>query len=143
MLNNKYINQLKLDKIKQIENNYKYIYLFRYNDLNYNEIIVLKKEMKKLNLNFLIFKQNLIKQIFPNLKIKGQGPLIIIYSNDIIKINIIQKLKKMEFITLMNENNIYSKLKINNICGQEAIPLPYQIKKNFYSFLYSLRNISL
>ena len=75
--------------------------------------------------------------------IKRLSGLSQIYSNDIIKINIIQKFKKMEFIILMNENNIYSKLKINNICGQEAIPLQYQIKKKIYSFLYSLRNISL
>ena len=76
---NKYINKFKLEKIQQIEKNNNFIYFFRYNDLNYNEKINLTKKIKKLNFNYLILKQNLIKNIFPNLK--GQGALIIIYGN--------------------------------------------------------------
>lgn len=140
---NKYINKFKLEKIKQIEKNYNFIYFFRYNDLNYNEKINFKKEIKKLNFNFFILKQNLIKNIFPNLK--GQGSLIIIYSNSFLNINnIILKFKKLEFIFLFHQKLMYSNQKINfffNKNLEQNLPLNYQIKKPLFHFYNLLKKI--
>ena len=142
---NKYINQFKLEKTKQIEQNNTFIYFFRYNNLNYNEKINLKKEIKKINFNFFIIKQNLIKNIFPNLK--GQGSLILIYSNHFLDINnITQKFKKLEFIFLFHKNFIFSNKKINHIFSNKYskfdIPfLNYQIKSPLFYFYNLLKKI--
>lgn len=139
---NKYINKFKLEQIKQIEKNYNYIYFFRYNDMNYNEKINLKKEIKKLNFNFFILKQNLLKYFFVNLK--GQGSIIIIYGNDILNLNtILQKNKKIEFIYLYNKNLIFSNTKIKNssINKTNNLPLNYQLKKPIFYFYNILKNI--
>nr|YP_008475348.1 hypothetical protein P239_p16 [Achlya hypogyna]AGS55483.1 hypothetical protein [Achlya hypogyna] len=141
---NKYINKFKLEKIKQIEKNNNFIYFFRYNDLNYNEKINLTKEIKKLNLNFFILKQNLIKHTFPNLK--GQGSLIIIYGNHFLEINnIIQKFKKLEFVYLFHQKLIFSNQKIKKIFLNKGLnqilPLNYQIKKPLFYFYNLLKKI--
>ena len=136
---NKYINKFKLEQIKQIEKNYNYIYFFRYNDIDYNEKNNLKKEIKKLNFNYFILKQSLIKYFFTYLK--GQGSLIIIYGNKLLNINlIIQKNKKIEFICLFNKNLIFSNKKIKNITNKNII-LNYQIKKPLFYFYNILKNI--
>lgn len=141
---NKYINKFKLEKIKQIETNNNFIYFFRYNDFNYNEKINLKKEIKKLKLNFFILKQNLIKNTFPNLK--GQGSLIIIYGNHFLEINnIIQKFRKLEFIYLFHQKKIFSNEKMRKIFSnkefQNILPLNYQIKKSLFYFCNLLKKI--
>lgn len=138
---NKNINKFKIEKIKQIEKNYNYIYFFRYNDLNYNEKINLKKEIKKLNFNFFIIKQNLIKYFFTNLK--GQGSLIIFYGNSNLNINLIlQKNKKIEFIYLFNKNLIFSKIKLNNIFFNNiSLSLNNQIKTPIFYFFNILKQI--
>ena len=96
---NKYLNKFKIDKLKQIEKNYKYIYIFRYNDLTNNEIIFLKKQLKKLNLNLIYVKQNLIKNKY--LQLKGQNSLLYIYSNEfliyeLLNINLINLIYKIQ-----------------------------------------------
>lgn len=141
---NKYINKFKLEKIKQIEKNYNFIYFFRYNDFNYNEKINLTKEIKKLNFNFFILKQNLIKQVFPNLK--GQGSLIIIFGNNLLEINnILFKFKKLEFIYLFHQKLIFSNQKIKKISLNKDLNefsfLNYQIKKSIFYFYNLLKKI--
>nr|YP_009327277.1 hypothetical protein [Aphanomyces invadans]AOQ30670.1 hypothetical protein [Aphanomyces invadans] len=137
---NKYINKFKIEKIKQIEKNYNYLYFFRYNDIDYNEKNNLKKELKKLNFNFFILKQSLIKYFFTHLK--GQGPLIIIYGNNFLNINlIIQKIKKIEFIYLFNKDLIFSNIKIKNLIINKNIVLNYQIKKPLFYFYNILNKI--
>jgi ribosomal protein L10 len=138
MINN-YINKFKLEQIKQIEKNYNYIYFFRYNDIDYNEKNNLKKEIKKLNFNFFILKQSLIKYFFTHLK--SQGSLIIIYGNNPLNINtIVQKIKKIEFIYLFNKNLIFSNIKIKKIVNKNII-LNYQIKKPLFYFYKLLKKI--
>lgn len=141
---NKYINKFKLEKIQQIEKNNNFIYFFRYNDLNYNEKINLTKKIKKLNFNYLILKQNLIKNTFPNLK--GQGALIIIYGNQFLETNsIIQQFKKLEFIYLFQQDLIFSNQKIKKIFSnksfEQILPLNYQIKKPLFYFYNLLKKI--
>nr|YP_052910.1 hypothetical protein SafeoMp29 [Saprolegnia ferax]AAT40664.1 unknown [Saprolegnia ferax] len=141
---NKYINKFKLEKIQQIEKNNNFIYFFRYNDLNYNEKINLTKKIKKLNFNYLILKQNLIKNIFPNLK--GQGALIIIYGNQFLETNsIIQQFKKLEFIYLFQQDLIFSNQKMKKIFSnksfEQILPLNYQIKKPLFYFYNLLKKI--
>lgn len=129
------INQLQ--KIKQI---YKYIYFFRYQDLNINEIILLKKKIKKLNYQSLILKQNLITHNFSHLK--GQGSILIIYGNN--DLNLIQNFsnfKKIELISLVIKNTIYSNLKIKQILSQNYLPLNNLIVRPFLNFIYYLRKI--
>lgn len=141
---NKYVNKFKLEKIKQIEKNYNFIYFFRYNDFNYNEKINLTKEIKKLNFNFFILKQNLIKQVFPNLK--GQGSLIIIFGNNFLEISdILSKFKKLDFIYLFHQKLIFSNQKIKNINLNKNLNefslLNYQIKKPIFHFYNLLKKI--
>ena len=40
----KFFKKYKLNRLKNIKQNYKYIYIFRYTDLNINETILLKKK---------------------------------------------------------------------------------------------------
>jgi|LakMenEpi03Aug12_release.lakeMendotaPanAssembly.Ray.scaffolds.fasta_scaffold347172_2 hypothetical protein len=139
----KYINKFKIEKIKQIEQNNNLIYFFRYNDFNYIERNILKKEIKKLNLNFFILKQNFIKYTFINLK--GQGSLIIIYGKEFLEINnFLQKFKKLEFIYLYYQNLIFSNNKIKKIYNNknlQNLPLNFQIKKPLFYFYNILKKI--
>nr|WGU20080.1 ymf98 [Phytophthora sp. ML-2023a] len=130
----------KLNQLQKIKQTYKYIYIFRYNDLNINEIILLKKKIKKLNYKSLILKQNLITQIFSQLK--GQGSILIIYGND--DFNLIQNFsnfQKIQLIYLNIKENIYSNLKIKQILSQNYLPLNNLIVRPFLNFIYSLRKI--
>lgn len=138
--NNQNFKKYKINQLQKIQQTYKYIYIFRYHDLNINETILLKKKIKKLNYKSLILKQNLITHIFPQLK--GQGSILIIYGND--DINLIKdffKLKKIEFIFLSVKNNIYSNLKIKQILSQNQPPLNNLIVQPFLNFIYYLRKI--
>nr|YP_008475408.1 hypothetical protein P181_p19 [Thraustotheca clavata]AGS55523.1 hypothetical protein [Thraustotheca clavata] len=141
---NKYINKFKLEKIKQIEKNYNFIYFFRYNDLNYKEKIYLIKEIKNLKFNFFILKQNLIKKVFPNLK--GQGSLVIIFGNNFLEINdILLKFKKLEFIYFFHQKLIFSNQKLKKINLNKNLKefsfLNYQIKKPIFYFYNLLKKI--
>jgi ribosomal protein L10 len=138
-----YINQFKLDKIKQIEKNYNNIYFFRYNDMNYNEKINLKKEIKKLKFNFLILKQNLVQYTFPNLK--GQGPLMLVYGSNLLDYTSIQKFKKIEFIYLWHNNMIISNLKLKKLflnSNPSDHYINYQLKKPLFHFINVLKQIN-
>ena len=46
----KYFKKYKLNQIQQIKQNYKYIYIYRYNDLTINENIFLKKKIKRIKI---------------------------------------------------------------------------------------------
>nr|YP_009233105.1 orf142 [Phytophthora polonica]AMB20910.1 orf142 [Phytophthora polonica] len=130
----------KINQLQKIKQTYKYIYIFRYQDLNINEIILLKKKIKKLNYKSLILKQNLTIPIFNNLK--GQGSLLIIYGNDNLQlINNFYNFKKIELIYLIIKNNIYSNLKIKQILLKNSIPLNNLIIQPFLNFIYYLRKI--
>ena len=136
----KSFKKYKLNKLQKIKNTSKYIYFFRYNDLNINEIIILKKIIKKLNYKSLILNQNLtIKTFF---KIKGQGSILIIYGNN--DLNLISNLinfKKLTFIYLIIENNIFSYLKIKKILNLNSLPFNNLLLYPFLNFIYYLRKI--
>nr|YP_010394670.1 Ymf98 [Phytophthora quercina]DAZ89107.1 TPA_asm: Ymf98 [Phytophthora quercina] len=139
MQKNKF-KKYKLNKLHKIKQTYKYIYIFRYNDLNINEIIFLKKNIKKLEYKSLILTQNLTTNIFP--KLKGQSSILIIYGNN--DLNIIKNLtnfKKLNLIYLSVQNNIYSNLKIKQILSKNYIPLNNLIVQPFLNFIYYLRKI--
>ena len=129
----KFFKKYKLNKLQKILKNYKYIYFFRYNDLNINEIIILKKIIKKLNYKSLILNQNLVTQIFSQLKI--QGSILIIYG--IKNVNLTQNLtnlKKLNLIYLIIQNNIFSYLKMTKIFPQNYLPLNNLIVYPFLNF---------
>lgn len=137
----KYYKIYKLNQLQKIKQTYKYIYIFRYNDLKINEIISFKKYIKKINYDFLITNQNLINNFFLN--IKGQGPILIIYGNS--NINLIEKisiLKKIELIYIYIYKNIYSSLKINKLILHSNNFFNILIFKPFLIFLYYLRKIT-
>ena len=137
----KFFKKYKLNRLKNIKQNYKYIYIFRYTDLNINETILLKKNIKKFNYNSLILNQNLTSPIFNNLK--GQGLILIIYGNG--NFNLINKLnyfKKLNLIYLNIKNEIYSNLKIKKILSNKNYPpLNNLVVQPFLNFIYYLRKI--
>nr|DAZ88987.1 TPA_asm: Ymf98 [Phytophthora sp. SKS-2017] len=136
----KIFKKFKINQLQKIKQTYKYIYIFRYNDLNINEIISLKKKIKKLNYKSLILNQNLITHIF--LQLKGQGSILIIYgNNDLNLIENLNNLKKFKLIYLNIQNNIYSNLKIKQILSKNYPPLNNLIVQPFLNFIYYLRKI--
>jgi hypothetical protein len=142
-MKNKYFKKYKLNQLQKIKQTYKYIYIFRYNDLTINETIFIKKKLKELNYKSLILNQNLIKinNIF-KLNIKGQGSILMIYGNeDLNLINNILIFKKIELIYLIIKDNIYSNLKIKQIMSNNNIFLNVLLIKPFLNFLYYLRKI--
>ena len=135
-----FFKKYKLKQLKKIKQTSKYIYFFRYNDLKINEIIVLKKNMKKFSYQTLIANQKLTDQIFP--KIEGQGSLLIIYGNK--NLNLIKNLinfKKLNLIFLIFQNTIYSSLKIKNILNQNHLFLNNLIIQPIFNFIYLLKKI--
>lgn len=142
-MKNKYFKKYKLNQLQKIKQTYKYIYIFRYNDLTINETISIKKKLKELNYKSLMLNQNLTKidNIF-KVNIKGQGSILIIYGDaDLNLINNISNFKKIELIYLIIKDNIYSNLKIKKIISNNNIPLNVLLVKPFLNFLYYLRKI--
>jgi len=142
-MKNKYFKKYKLNQLQKIKQTYKYIYIFRYNDLTINETISIKKKLKELNYKSLILNQNLTKtnNVF-EMDIKGQGSILIIYGNeDLDLIKNILNFKKIELIYLVIKNNIYSNLKIKQIMSNNNISLNVLLIKPFLNFLYYLRKI--
>ena len=142
-MKNKYFKKYKLNQLQKIKQTYKYIYIFRYNDLTINETVSIKKKLKELNYKSLILNQNLTKtnNIF-EMNIKGQGAVLMIYGNkDLDLIKNILNFKKIELIYLIIKNNIYSNLKIKKIMSNTNIPLNVLLIKPFLNFLYYLRKI--
>lgn len=137
----KFFKKYKLNRLKNIKQNYKYIYIFRYTDLNLNETILLKKNIKKFNYNSLILNQNLTSSIFN--KLKGQGSILIIYGNgDFNLINKLNYFKKLNLIYLNIKNEIYSNLKIKKILSNKnSPPLNNLVVQPFLNFIYYLRKI--
>jgi ribosomal protein L10 len=137
----KYFKKYKLNQLQIIKQTYKYIYIFRYNDLTINENIFLKKKLKELNFKSLVLKQNLTNKIFSNTK--GQGSILIIYGNE--NINIIENLsnlKKIELIFLIVDKNIFSNLKLKKIFSKiNNFPLNFVLIKPIFNFLYYLKKI--
>jgi len=142
-MKNKYFKKYKLNQLQKIKQTYKYIYIFRYNDLTINETVSIKKKLKELNYKSLILNQNLTKtnNVF-EMDIKGQGSILIIYGNeDLDLIKNILNFKKIELIYLIIKDNIYSNLKIKQIMSNNNIPLNVLLIKPFLNFLYYLRKI--
>ena len=141
MLKKKFIfKKYKLNQLKKIKKTYTYLYFFHYNDLNINEVISLKKIIKKLNYKSLILNQNLTAQIF--LKLKGQSSILLIYGNS--DLNLLKELnvfKKLNLIYLIIQNNIFSNLKVKKILNSNSLPLSNLIVYPFLNFIYYLRNI--
>ena len=142
-MKNKYFKKYKINQLQKIKQTYKYIYIFRYNDLTINETISIKKKLKELNYKSLILNQNLTKKnnIF-ELNIKGQGSVLIIYGND--DLDLIKNtlnFKKIELIYLIIKNNIYSNLKIKKIMSNNSLSLNVLLIKPFLNFLYYLRKL--
>lgn len=136
----KIFKKYKLNQLQKIKQTYKFIYLFRYNDLTINEIIFIKKKLKKLNYKSLILNQNLTTQIFS--KLKGEGSVLIIYGNS--ELNLIKDLiqfKKLELIYLHFQNKVYSSIKIKQILFKQYPPLNNLIVQPFLNFIYYLRKI--
>ena len=136
----KNFKKYKINQLQNIKQNYKYIYIFRYNDLNINEIILIKKKIKDLNYRSLVVKQNITNNFF--LDLKGQGSLLIFYSNeykDLIKE--LSIFKKLELILLAIDSVIYSDLKLKKLLLNSNNFLNITLIKPFLNFIYYLRKI--
>ena len=126
----KLFNNYKLEQIKQIKNNYKNLFFFRVQNLDSKEIIQLKKNLASLNFECIFLKQNLVNKLFSNLK--GQGSLIIVFSNNEVtqqNFSTLLKNNKMEFILSQENNKIFNKYKVDKIL-QNSTPLNIQLKKS-------------
>jgi ribosomal protein L10 len=75
----KLLKQYKVKQFTNIYQNYKYIYIFRYYDFNFSELIQIKKQLQKLKYNFCFLKKKTITNNISNLE--GQGSILILYSN--------------------------------------------------------------
>lgn len=136
----KFFKKFKLKQLQTIKQTYKYIYFFRYTDINLNKIISLKKNIKKINYKSLIINQNLAISIFPNLK--GQSSLLIIYgNNDLFLLQNFIYFKKFKLIYLFIQNNFYSYFKIKELINTNSPPLNNLIMRPFLNFIYYLRKI--
>ena len=139
-MKNKIFKKYKINQLQNIKQNYKYIYIFRYNDLTINEIILIKKKIKNINYKSLILKQNITNNFFLNLK--GQGSLIIIYGNNYIDIiKALSGFKKIELIFLKIEKNLYYNLKLKQIINNSNLYLNITLIRPFFNFLHYLRKI--
>jgi ribosomal protein L10 len=139
-MKNNLFKKYKINQLQNIKQNYKYIYIFRYNDLAINEVISIKKNLKNINYKSLVLKQNITNNFFLNMK--GQGSLLIIYGNnftDLIKN--INNFKKIELIFLIIEKNIYSNLKLKQILNNSNSYLNITLIRPFLNFLHYLRKI--
>lgn len=139
-MQNKNFKKYKINQLQNIKQNYKYIYIFRYNDLKINEIISIKKKIKSFNYKSLIIKQNITNNFFLNLK--GQGSLLIFYSNEYT--DLVKELsifKKLELVSLIIDSLIYSNLKLKKILLDANNSLNIVLIKPFFNFLYYLRKI--
>ena len=135
-----FFKKYKLNQLQKIKKTFKYIYFFRYNDFNNNEIISLKKIIKKLNYKSLILNKNSIVQIFP--KLRGQGSILIIYGDKSLNfLNDLNHLKKLNLIYLIIQNNIFSSFKIKKILTQNYLPFNNLLVSPFLNFIYYLRKI--
>ena len=139
-MKNNFFKKNKINQLQNIKQNYKYIYIFRYNDLTINEMVLMKKKLKNLNYKFSILKQNITNNFFINLK--GQGPLLIIYGNEYLDlINNMISFKKIEPIFLILDKNIYSYLKLKEIMASSNLYLNITLIKIFLNFMHYLRKI--
>jgi ribosomal protein L10 len=139
-MKNNLFKKYKINQLQNIKQNYKYIYIFRYNDLAINEVISIKKNLKNINYKSLVLKQNITNNFFLNMK--GQGSLLIIYGNnftDLIKN--INNFKKIELIFLIIDKNIYSNLKLKQIINNSNSYLNITLIRPFLNFLHYLRKI--
>lgn len=134
------IKKYKINQLQNIQQNYKYIYLFRYNDLTINEVISIKKKLKNLNYKSLILKQNITNNFFLN--VKGQGSLLIFYGNEYVDLTKnLNIFKKIELVFLIIEKNIYSNLKLKQILANSNSYLNITLIRPFLNFLHYLRKI--
>ena len=135
-----FFKKYKLTQLQKIKQTYKYIYFFRYNDFNINKLILLKKNLKKLNYKSLIINQKLSASILTQLQ--GQGSILVIYGNkDLFLIENLIYFKNLKLVYLLVQKNIYSYLKINQIINKNPSSLNNIIIQPFLNFLYYLRKI--
>ena len=135
---NLFLKKYKKKNLQTIQKNYNYLYFFRYHNLTFNENILLKKKIKKNQSFFLILKQNLIKKNFKF--IKGQGPVLLIYSNqNLFNLSFLKDFQKIKLIFLLFKNQIFSELKLNKIsfCSKESFL--FNLKIPFFKLILILQ----
>ena len=103
----KYLKKYKLNLLENVKKNSNQFYLFRYNNLNGKEILLLKQKLKKLNFNFFIIK----KKLFLPFKTK-KGAILLIFSNNtenLLPFNIFSKKLNLISSKYLNSSIIYNK----------------------------------
>lgn len=138
----KIFKQYKFNQFNNIQQNYKYIYIFRYSDFKISEFIQFKKNLQKLDYNFCFLKKNLINHQV--LKLKGQGSILILYSNTY-NLEFLEKLKtisKIEFLFLIHQNYMYSKFKLTTFFKKKTF-LNYSLLNYLNYFIVFLKKASI
>lgn len=138
----KLFKQKKLNQFKQIQQKYKYIYIYRYSDLKISELMQLKKTLQKLNFNAFFLKKKLLNNKVSNLE--GQGSVLLLYSNinNFNMLKILKTVSKIEFLFFKHKNYLYSKFKLTTILKKKNF-LNYSLLNYLNSFIFFLKKASI
>lgn len=130
----------KIKQIKKIKQSYKYFYFFRYNNITTNEIILIKKKLKKINIKTIIIKKKfLTKDLIP---LQTEGCILLLYTNNYIKvIKNIFLIKKINFLFFLHDENLYSKHKYINFLFNSNKKLNSVLLNPIYFFASLIKKI--
>lgn len=142
MLKKKKINYFKLNKIKYIQKNFKYLFIIRFYNLNSKQINFLNKKLKLYNIYIYILK----KSLFNSKLFNNQNSLMYLYTN-LISFSIIFSLMKKFNLHLLgiDHKNILFPSKIEKL---KFIDIPLNLLYNlkiypFYYFIIMIKNIRI
>lgn len=138
----KLLKQKKLNQFKQIQQKYKYIYIYRYSDLKISELMQLKKILQKLNFNAFFLKKKLLNNKISNLE--GQGSVLLLYSNinNFNMLKILKTVSKIEFLFFKHKNYLYSKIKLTTILKKKFF-LNYSLMNYLNYFIFFLKKANI
>lgn len=126
-------------KINKIKKMYKYFYIFRYDNITTNELILIKKKLKKEKLKSLIIKKNIIKE--KTLPFNIQGCILLIYTNNFFNIKKLFFFNKIKFQAFFNKKLFYSNLKYQKILNNSDNKLQEILVTRVLLFFYLLKKI--
>ena len=147
MLINKYKNYLNKFKLKKLEEqkNFEYIFFIKINDSTQHKLIQLKKQLNKYKIHFFFIKSSLIKKKIPNFLI-NQNNLAIIFlnSNNINFLNILLQILKennIKILFLKNGLKIYTINKLKNLKIKPIKEFSLNLKFIFFKILINFQRI--
>lgn len=134
----KKLKSIKKTQFKVLQAKHQFICFCIYNDLNEKQVTGLKNQ----NLKLQFLKQTTFNFSF---KFKGKGPLVAIYCSDFDQLSSVlstfNDINLIDLIHVSHLNKLYPTVKTNKIF-KTSLQLPFQLKKNLYSFNNILNRLS-